>query len=143
MTSVVDTDRQAQAEFTIRAGYLSLRRIATFFDIPFEPDPHFPDHPITIARAEFDEAWVRLEASGVPMKPDRERAWQDFAGWRVNYDTVLVALATLTMAPYAPWSSDRGLRDWRPPVIVGWRRPRRANDAIGRMLDREPGAPSA
>ena len=32
----------------------------------------------------------------------------DFAGWRVNYDEVLLFLANTTAAPYAPWSSDRG-----------------------------------
>jgi hypothetical protein len=58
-----------------------------------------------------------LSGEGVPLKADRDKAWVDFAGWRVNYDTVLVALAGLTMAPYAPWSSDRSLRDWRPPLI--------------------------
>jgi hypothetical protein len=44
------------------------------------------------------------------MKPDRDAAWAAFAGWRVNYDSVLLALATLVMAPYAPWSSDRSPR---------------------------------
>lgn len=45
--------------------------------------------------------------AGIPLRPDREQAWQDFAGWRVNYDRVLLVLSALTMAPYAPWSSDR------------------------------------
>ena len=44
------------------------------------------------------------------MRPDRERAWRDFAGWRVNYDRVLLALCSLVMAPPAPWSSDRSPR---------------------------------
>ena len=48
-----------------------------------------------------------LAAEGIPLKPDRDQAWRDFAGWRVNYDAVLVALAVLTIAPPAPWSSDR------------------------------------
>ena len=50
-----------------------------------------------------------LEVAGerVPLKLDRDQAWADFAGWRVNYDRVLVALAHITMAPNAPWSSDR------------------------------------
>jgi hypothetical protein len=34
---------------------------------------------------------------------------RDYAGWRVNYDVPLLALAELTMAPYAQWISDRGL----------------------------------
>lgn len=33
------------------------------------------------------------------MKKDLEQAWCNFAGWRVNYDRVLLALAGLTMAP--------------------------------------------
>jgi hypothetical protein len=36
-----------------------------------------------------------------------ERAWIDFAGWRVNYDRILLALCALVMAPETPWSSDR------------------------------------
>lgn len=114
--STVDVPRDVQAEFCIRAGYIALRRIADFFGIPYNPDPK-PDDPITVTRQEFDEAYGRLAAEGVPLKQDGDQAWRDFAGWRVNYDTVLVALAGLTMAPYAPWSSDRSLRDWRPPLI--------------------------
>jgi hypothetical protein len=45
----------------------------------------------------------------VPLKPDREQAWLDFAGWRVNYDQVLIALANLTMAPASMWTGNRGM----------------------------------
>ena len=78
---------------------------------------HFPDHPISVRREEFDAALDRLALAGARLKPDRDRAWQDFAGWRVNYDDVLLSLAGLTMAPIAPWSSDRSLQDWSPPLI--------------------------
>ena len=37
----------------------------------------------------------------------RDQAWRDYAGWRVNYDQVLLALAELTMASEAPWVSER------------------------------------
>jgi hypothetical protein len=114
--AAVDIPRNVRAEFCIRAGYLGLRRIAQFFGIPFDPDPTRGD-PITIGRNEFDQACDRLASAGVPLKPDRDEAWLDFAGWRVNYDAVLVALAGLTAAPYAPWSSDRSLREWRPPLL--------------------------
>jgi hypothetical protein len=114
--SSVDIPREVRAEFCIRAGYLALRRLADFFGIPYPPDPKRGD-PITIQRNEFDEVCRRLAADGVPLKPDLETAWLDFAGWRVNYDVVLLALAGLTAAPYAPWSSDRSLRDWRPPIF--------------------------
>jgi hypothetical protein len=105
-----------QAGLCIRAGYLTLREIADFFAIPFDPDPQ-PGDPISIDRSEFDEVYERLGASGVPIRPDRERAWRDFAGWRVNYDSVLLALTSLTMAPYAQWSSDRSLRYRRPRFV--------------------------
>jgi len=105
--AVLATPSNPKAALCIRAGSLALRRIADFFVLPYPPDPHFPAQPISIARAEFDAVWDALAHHGVPLKADRDLAWQDFAGWRVNYDTVLLALCTLTMAPYAPWSSDR------------------------------------
>ncbi len=66
-----------------------------------------PDDPISVTREEFDEVCAELVADGVPVIDDLDQGWRDFAGWRVNYDTVLIALATLVVAPPAPWSSDR------------------------------------
>jgi hypothetical protein len=106
--STVDVPHDAQADLCIRAGYLALRRIADFFRIPYNSAPR-PADPISLSRAEFDAAYDELAQTGVPLKLDRDQAWRDFAGWRVNYDAVLLALAALTMAPYAPWSSDRSL----------------------------------
>ena len=106
--STVDIPSDPQAQLMIRSGYLSLRRIADFFNINYDPNPT-PTDPISVARFEYDQLYDALVAAGVPVKPDRERAWCDYAGWRVNYDRVLLALAALTMAPYAPWVSDRSL----------------------------------
>jgi hypothetical protein len=116
LLSSVEGVNAPEAAYCIRSGYLALRRVADFFRIPYDPAP-LPTDPITIARDEFDDAYERLAAAGIPMN-EREQAWKDFAGWRVNYDTVLVALAALTMAPYAQWSSDRSLRTWRPPMLI-------------------------
>jgi len=104
--STVDTPRQPEPEFMIRSGYLCLRHLAEFFNIPVDHDPR-PDDLISITREEFEAAAERLQTSGVPLRADRDRSWRDFAGWRVNYDGALVALARLSMAPRAPWSSDR------------------------------------
>jgi hypothetical protein len=104
--STVDVPRIPEPQFMIRSGYLCLRHLAAFFHIEVDPDPR-PDDPISIGRAEFDEAYDRLRDGGVPVRADRNRCWRDFAGWRVNYDRALVELARLTMAPQAPWSSDR------------------------------------
>jgi hypothetical protein len=117
VSSSVDIPRDVEAEFCIRAGYLCLRGIADYFQIAHDPDPR-PDDPISVTREEWEALLADLEDVGVPLKPDRDQAWRDFAGWRVNYDTVLLALASLTQAPSAPWSSDRtdGMRI-RPPVF--------------------------
>ena len=104
--STLDIPRNPQAELCIRAGYLALRAIADFFVIPYEQNPR-PTDPISIARAEYDAVCDRLAGKGIPLKPDREQSWRDFSGWRVNYDTVLLALCEIVSAPPAMWSSDR------------------------------------
>ena len=104
VVSTVDGDRDPEAQLLVRSGYVSLRRLATYFDIPFDPDPR-PDDPISVTREEYDAAYERMDEAGVPLRADRDQAWRDFAGWRVNYDTVLIGLARYTDAPPAPWSS--------------------------------------
>ncbi|OFW77373.1 MAG: hypothetical protein A2Z48_10785 [Actinobacteria bacterium RBG_19FT_COMBO_70_19] len=109
--------RTPEPEFMIRSGYLCLRHIADFFGLPVDHDPR-PTDPISVTREEFDTAYDRLLAAGVPMKPDRGAAWEAFAGWRVNYDAALLGLVRLTMAPPAPWSSDRVTEANMVPPLV-------------------------
>jgi hypothetical protein len=115
--SVLEIPHEPAADLCIRAGYLALRRIADRFDIAGPRDAHFPNDPISIHRSEFDAVVEQLAAAGLPLKPDREQAWKDFAGWRVNYDHSLVGICGLVMAPFAMWSSDRGMV--RMPVATG------------------------
>ena len=110
-------EHDPDALLCMRAGYIALRRVAGFFGVAVNNDPK-PDDPISVARDEFDGAYDRLVAVGLRMKPDRDQAWKDFVGWRVNYDQVLLALASITMAPYAAWSSDRSSA-FRPRVLRG------------------------
>lgn len=112
--AAVDIPPNVQANLCIRAGYLALRGIADFFSIPYNPDPE-PGDPISVTRAAFDQALDILADEGVRLKPDREQAWRDWAGWRVNYDEALLSLARLTMAPPAPWSSPEMPEQRRPP----------------------------
>ena len=119
--STMEGPRDPEAELCVRAGYVALRHIADFFQIRHDRDPA-PDDPILVSRQEFDDVCARLEGVGVALKADRDQAWRDFAGWRVNYDQVLVALAGLTMAPRAPWSSDRAPTLVRPPYRLSRRR---------------------
>jgi len=113
--STVDIPADSQAALCIRAGYLALRQIADFFGIPYNPNPS-PTDAISVTRKEFDAACERLEAAGVPLNPDRDQAWRDFVGWRVNYDCVLLDLAGLVVAPDAPWSGDRASAFIMPPI---------------------------
>lgn len=122
--AVVDADRNPHAALMIRSGFLSLRKLCDYFDIPYDPDPA-PTDPISVSRDEFDEACDALVRAGVPVRADRDAAWRDFAGWRVNYDGPLTALADFTMAPYQPWVSDRAVRV-RPPHAL--RRARRSRE---------------
>ena len=52
------------------------------------------------------------------LKADREKAWRDFAGWRVNYDRALILLCGLVMAPQATWSSDRAPEYHPTPMLI-------------------------
>lgn len=111
--SALDLPPAPQAAVTIRAGYMALRAIASYFAVPLD-DVTAPNAPISIHRQEFDLLLDELAAQGIPVKADREQAWRAFAGWRVNYDVPLLALCALCDAPPTPWSSDRLERFHRP-----------------------------
>ncbi|MDQ2995734.1 MAG: hypothetical protein M3R61_01570 [Chloroflexota bacterium] len=96
---------------------LPLQRICDFFALPYNPHPA-PSDTISVTREEFDAACERLADAGVPLKPDREKAWRDFSGWRVNYDTPLLLLASTVTAPLALWSSDRAPARRCPPTFL-------------------------
>ena len=100
--SVVDMPMDVQADLCIRAGYLALRRICDFFGIAYPSNPR-QDDPTSISRARFDEICGVLEEAGVRLKPDRDQAWLDFNGWRVNYDAALLGVSRLAMAPPSWW----------------------------------------
>lgn len=108
MNSTIAVPNQPMASLCVRSGFTALRSIARSFHMPHPEDPA-PDDPISITRDEWEDACRALEAAGVPLREDRDQAWRDFAGWRVNYDIPLVMLAGLLVAPYAPWSSDRSI----------------------------------
>jgi hypothetical protein len=104
--AAVDVPPDWRANLCLRAGYLALDNIADYFDIPYNHAPQ-PGDAISIGRVEFEIALAELEAQGVPLKADRELAWRDFCGWRVNYDRALIGLARFTMAPETRWVTDR------------------------------------
>ncbi len=110
--STLDIPRDTRADLMIRAGYLALRLIAKPYGFRYEKSASFPATPISVTRAEFDAAYLRWQKVGVPLLPNRDQCWQDFAGWRVNYDAPLLDLCALIMSPEAPWSGDRASGRW-------------------------------
>lgn len=116
--SAIDIPYEASAALCLRSGFLCFRRVANYFHIPNPQDPHYPSDSISITREEFDSVIDQLSQGGIPIKPDREKAWLDFAGWRVNYDRALLVLCTLVMAPRVAWSSDRAPVFRPPPLLI-------------------------
>ena len=116
--SAVEIPYEISAALCIRAGFLAFRRIANYFDIPNPQDPHYPQTSICVERTEFEAVLDQLASAGLPLKPNREQAWKDFAGWRVNYDRSLILLCGLIMAPTAPWSGDRLPHFHLPPFFI-------------------------
>jgi hypothetical protein len=101
--AAVDAPPSATAGICIRAGWLTLRRLADYFRVPY---PVAPDRtiPISISREEFDLVLGRLELSGVPIVGDHDAAWSDFVGWRVNYDAMIEAFHVMFACPRSDWS---------------------------------------
>ncbi len=100
--AAVDAMPSASAGLCIRAGWLTLRRLADYFRVPYPADVR-PTLPISITRSEFDDVVARLERSGIPIVPDHDVAWRDFVGWRVNYDAIIEAFYTLFTCPRTDW----------------------------------------
>jgi hypothetical protein len=100
--AAVDIPIDVRADVMIRAGYLALRRICDVFAIPYPREPS-PDDRTSIDRARFETALDVIARAGVPVVADRDQAWRDFNGWRVNYDAALRGLQDLTVAPTSWW----------------------------------------
>ena len=117
--STIDVPVEARADLAITAGYTTLDAIASFFRIQTIARPARADGPISVTRAEYDAAVDELAGAGLPIRADRDQAWRDFAGWRVNYDDALLRLSLLTMAPDARWNEDARRRAARGAGTVG------------------------
>jgi hypothetical protein len=101
--SAVDEPPSPTAGLCIRSGWISLRRLADYFRIPY---PLHPERsiPIAISRHEFDLVLEHLDRSGVPLVADRDVAWRDFLGWRVNYDAIIEACYERFTCPRVDWN---------------------------------------
>ena len=83
-------------------------------------------HPCRLRRSAADRRLPQHAAQPRPALaggPDPDRPAR-LAGWRVNYDRVLLSLAALTKAPQAPWPSDRSMIERNGSRIRRHNRPR-------------------
>ncbi|AII51635.1 hypothetical protein [Hymenobacter sp. APR13] len=101
--STTNGPHDQQAELTFKAGCLSINRIFRFFndDIHTEPSELLPDSdPLDDpARTTFNEAYAKLEESGLSLRASRDEAWQHYHELRSRYTTALEFLGRITMAP--------------------------------------------
>jgi len=102
--STVDLPSSVAPSVTVRSGVITLQGLATFLGFAFDSDPQ-PNDPISITRAQYDAACDYLVAAQVPVVADRDQGWRDFAGWRVNYDSIIEAAAVGLVAPPSPWDT--------------------------------------
>jgi hypothetical protein len=100
--AAVDVSPSPTAGLCIRSGWLTLRRLADYFHVSYPLELNH-EVPICITREEFDIVLARLERIGVPLLADREGAWRDFVGWRINYDAIIEAFYNLFTCPRTNW----------------------------------------
>jgi len=100
--AVVDAKPSPTAGLCIRSGWLTLRKLADYFGVTY-PTQLDRTVPVSITREEFDLVLIRLDRIGVPLVADRDAAWFDFAGWRMNYDAIIEAFYLLFNCPRTDW----------------------------------------
>lgn len=81
--------------------------------------------PLTLTRAEFDEAYSMLEEAEFPIEYNADDAWEFFSSLRKRYEYPAYAICSKLDAPPAPWSGPR-----RVPTDTAW--PARALDFLKR-----------
>jgi hypothetical protein len=94
------------ARLCLRGGFSCMYRIAHAMGIDV-PEEANPAKGITLTYQEFLDAVARLRDVDFPIERDPAEAWQDFVGWRVNYERAAYALASAIEAPPALWSGPR------------------------------------
>jgi hypothetical protein len=97
---------EVPARLCLRGGFQCFTRIAQAmgFDMPDEPDPAAG---ISLTYAEFLKGVATMREVDFPIERDPAEAWQDFIGWRVNYEQAAYAVAAAVYAVPAMWSGPR------------------------------------
>ena len=106
-----------EIQLTLRSGFVMLREIARTMRIPYDPDPS-PEDPIQLTKEEFLYGLQRMQAQGYAIERVPDEAWIQFKGWRVNYESIVYALAAKIEAVPAPWSGPRRTTEAQIDVIT-------------------------
>jgi hypothetical protein len=107
-----------------RAVYIPLSPPTRLQDLMARMGPPAP--PISVSRDEYDAAMATLSGVLVVEPGREEEAWRRFAWIRSAYDPALRALAGVTLASPAPWTTDRPAEVGKPrfirrrPLHVDW-----------------------
>lgn len=128
-------DREKGPLMALVYGIPAVDRIARAAAVPLPPPASLPDiaahlgqppQPISIAREEYLEVLATVGPVIGHVGGREDEAWERFAWLRANYDQPLRALAGLTHAAPAPWTTDRPASVGRPrflrrrPLHVEW-----------------------
>lgn len=100
------SSRQSEARLCLRMGFTSLRDVCDAVGIAYDVDPR-PDAELQLTYDDFLAGVARLEDVGYVMERTPDEAWPHFRGWRVNYESMLYALAREVEAVPAVWSGPR------------------------------------
>gem|GEM_PF-245103 len=95
-----DVGSVGEARLTNALGRHLVKDFVHYFNLP-------PSDEIGVERHEFDLAFERLAAAGVPLVSDRDRAWELFSETRRTYAGALNAMARWWRIPPAQWVGDR------------------------------------
>lgn len=94
------------ARLCLRSGFECFRQIARAMNLKV-PDSPDPADGITLGYDDFLEGVATMRKVDFPIERDPEKAWPDFVGWRINYETTAYAIAEAIDAVPALWSGPR------------------------------------
>ena len=109
--STVEKDHYYQAEMCYQAGVSALCGIAEFLNGP-DSLCDKKNGTINITQEQYRLACLKLRMQGVSLKTDSDQLWTDFKKLRMAYESALLFLAKLTVAPENSWanaSADKSL----------------------------------
>ncbi len=108
--TTLDVPSKAEATFVNRLGRHFVNDFGHYFGLEDGAE-------VGVERHEFDLAYERLAAAGVPLL-DRTQAWNHFVAVRSTYAGRLNAMAQFWRIPPAQWVGDRSLIGHAPPLKV-------------------------